>query len=73
MTVEEITLVNGDKGYHMIADEGMEFVRDMDGFRFGNELWLGYRYIDADHNILETPVLEVPEDYHQEVMVMYES
>ena len=61
MTTEQYTLVTGETSYHIIADEGMTFMRDNQDF--GNEIWLGYRYRDSQGNILDTPILEQPSDY----------
>lgn len=61
MTQEQYTLANGETSYHIIADEGMTFMRDNQDF--GNEIWLGYRYRDSQDNILDTPILEQPNDY----------
>lgn len=61
MITEKYTLVTGETSYHIIADEGMTFMRDSQDF--GNEIWLGYRYRDSQGNVLETPILEQPSDY----------
>lgn len=61
MTTEQYTLVTGETSYHIIADEGMTFMRDNQDF--GNEIWLGYRYRDSQGNVLYNPILEQPSDY----------
>lgn len=61
MTQEEYTLVDGTSSYIITADLGMKFVRRSDGFDFGNEVWLGYRYDNGER------ILEVPADFDEVV------
>lgn len=68
MTQREYTLTDGTKSYILTADEGKDIVRISDGFNFGSEIWLGYRFTKQGH------VLEKPEDFkeidHEEDMEM---
>lgn len=61
MTQKEYTLANGTTSYIIIADDGCKFVRKSDGFDFGNEVWLGYRYENGNK------ILEVPSDFEEVV------
>lgn len=67
MTKERIILPNGTESWKILADEGMTFKRVADGIVFGNEVILGYRYRDAEGNLLEEKVLELPEDFEEVV------
>lgn len=61
---------------HYIADEGKEFMRIADNFRYGNEIYLGYSYyingelqtpphLDVIEDFIE---VEIPEDeYNEEI------
>ena len=60
MTQKKYTLVDGTPSYIIKADLGHKFIRRSDGFDFGNEIWLGYRY-DANGN----KILEVPSDFEE--------
>lgn len=66
MTTEQYTLITGETSYHIIADEGMTFTKD--GQDYGNEIWLGYKYRDNEGNVLDTPILEQPNDYTEVVI-----
>ena len=66
MTQERITLVDGTESWTIRADEGMTLIRTADGIDFGKEVTLGYRYRGYDGSVLEEPVLELPEDFHEE-------
>lgn len=66
MTQERITLVDGTESWKLIADEGMTLIRIADGIDFGKEVTLGYRYRGYDGSVLEEPMLELPEDFHEE-------
>ena len=57
MTQREYTLQDGTQSYILTADKGKDIVRKSDGFNFGNEIWLGYRFTKNGH------VLEKPEDF----------
>lgn len=59
MTQREYTLVDGTTSYIITADSGMKFVRRSDGFDFGDEVWLGYRYDNGER------ILEVPADFDE--------
>lgn len=54
MTQRGYTLFDGTQSYIINADLGYKLVRKSDGFDFGNEVWLGYRY-ENDNKILEVP------------------
>lgn len=60
MTQREYTLIDGTQSYIIKADLGYKLVRRLDGFDFGDEVWLGYRY-DANGN----KILEVPSDFDE--------
>lgn len=68
MTQENYTLYDGEQSVHLIADEGKVLVRAFDKFRFGKDIWLGYRYISKAGNPLKRPQLEVPEDFFEDDM-----
>jgi hypothetical protein len=59
MTQREYTLVDGTLSYIIKADLGYKFVRRSDGFDFGDEVWLGYRYENGNKT------LEVPSDFDE--------
>lgn len=59
MTQREYTLTDGQKSYILTADEGKDIVRISDGFNFGSEIWLGYRFTKQGH------LLENPEDFKE--------
>ena len=66
MTQERYVLPNGTESWKIKAEEGMTCIRTLDGIDFGTEVILGYRYRDAVEDVLDTPVLEQPSDYHEE-------
>ena len=59
MTQREYTLSDGTPSYIIKADLGYKLVRKSDGFDFGDEVWLGYRYENGNK------VLEVPSDFEE--------
>lgn len=66
MIVELAQLFDGTPTKRLVADEGMTCVRTADGLDFGSEVLLGYRYRDYNGNVLDAPILELPEDFHEE-------
>lgn len=59
MTQREYTLIDGTKSYIIKAELGYKLVRKSDGFDFGDEVWLGYRYENGNK------ILEVPNDFEE--------
>lgn len=47
---------------HFIADEGKEFVRIEDNFKYGTELYLGYSYY-INGELQNPPHLDIIEDF----------
>lgn len=59
MTQREYTLFDGTPSYIIKAELGYKLVRKSDGFDFGDEIWLGYRYKNGNK------ILEVPSDFEE--------
>ena len=72
MIIQDATLFDGTPTKRIIADEGMTCIRTADGIDFGSDVLLGYRYRDAEGNVLPEGVLEVPADFHEEESTMEE-
>ena len=66
MTKEKIILPEGTDSFKITAAEGKTLIRTADNMDFGEVVYLGYRYRDAVGELLDAPVLELPEDYHEE-------
>jgi len=69
MTQERVILPNGMESWKIIADEGKTCVRTLDNIDFGTEVILGLRHRNAVGDLLPQPVLEKPEDFHEEDLV----
>lgn len=63
MKQELYRLYNGELSSILTADEGMMIVRNADGMRFGEQIYLGYRFEDGK------AIMEMPADFHQEPWV----
>ena len=63
MKQELYRLYNGELSSILTADEGMMIVRNADGMRFGEQIYLGYRFEDGN------AIMEMPSDFHQEPFV----
>lgn len=63
MKQELYRLYNGELSSILTADEGMMIVRNADGMRFGEQIYLGYRFDDGK------AIMEMPSDFHQEPWV----
>lgn len=63
MKQELYRLYNGELSSILTADEGMMIVRNADGMRFGEQIYLGYRFENGK------AIMEMPSDFHQEPWV----
>lgn len=60
MITRKYILPNGTPSFIITAVEGKTLIRKSDGFDFGPEVHLGYRYAGGEK------ILEVPEDFEEQ-------